>query len=82
MGKTAVAGVLDRETNQIVTGVLERTDAPSLQGLDRRTTEPTAQVYTDEAAAYVGINRPHETVRYSAKEYVNGQAHTNGVESH
>ena len=44
--------------------------------------KPTAQVYTDEAAAYNGLNRSHETVKHSAREYVHGMAHTNGIESH
>ena len=45
-------------------------------------TEATAQVYTDEARAYYGLNRPHEAVKHSAKEYVHGMAHTNGMQSH
>ena len=45
-------------------------------------TEATAQVYTDDARAYHGLNRPHEAVKHSAKEYVHGMAHTNGIESH
>ena len=36
--------------------------------------------YTDEAAAYKGLPN-HETVKHSVSEYVNGQAHTNGMES-
>ena len=39
-------------------------------------------MYTDEAAAYVGINRAHESVKHSVGEYVRGMAHTNGLESH
>ena len=38
-------------------------------------------VYTDDALAYVGLRRPHTTVKHSAKEYVDGMAHTNGMES-
>ena len=30
---------------------------------------------------YRGLPYPHETVKHSAKEYVNGMAHTNGIES-
>ena len=37
-------------------------------------------MYTDDHGGYVGLPN-HETVRHSVKEYVNGQAHTNGVES-
>ena len=39
-------------------------------------------MYTDEAAAYVGVARPHEAVRHSVGEYVRHMAHTNGMESH
>ncbi len=35
---------------------------------------------TDDAKAYKGIPN-HESVKHSVSEYVNGQAHTNGVES-
>ncbi len=45
-------------------------------------TATDAQVYTDEAAAYHGLARSHEAVRHSAREYVHGMAHTNGIESH
>ena len=44
--------------------------------------EAKATVYTDEPSAYTGMPREHETVRHSVKEYVNNQAHTNGMESH
>ena len=38
-------------------------------------------MYTDEARAYIGLRRDHETVSHSAGEYVNGMASTNGMES-
>ena len=82
VGKTAVLGMKDRETNQITSEVIERTDAPTLQGFVERNTEPEAIVYTDEARAYRGVNRPHEAVKHSVSEYVRGMAHTNGMESH
>ena len=40
-----------------------------------------ATVYTDDAAAYDGLPRRHESVKHSVSQYVHGQAHTNGVES-
>ena len=43
--------------------------------------EPNTLVYTDDHGGYRGLPYPHETVRHSAKEYVNGLAHTNGIES-
>lgn len=45
-------------------------------------TIPTAQVYTDEGTSYVGMDRTHETINHSAREYVRDMAHTNGIESH
>ena len=83
VGKTAVVGIKDRETGQVCHCCRKAsTDAPTLQGFVESRTEATAQVYTDEAAAYHGLNRPHEAVKHSAKEYVHGMAHTNGIESH
>ena len=37
-------------------------------------------MYTDDHGGYAGLPN-HETVRHSVSEYVNGQAHTNGIES-
>ena len=82
VGKTAVVGAKDRKTNRVTTAAVMLTDTPTLQGFVESATEPTAQVYTDEAAAYKGLNRPHEAVKHSAREYVRGMAHTNGIESH
>ena len=63
----AVVGAKDRETGQVSTAAIASTDAPTLQGFVESRTEPTAQVYTDEAA-YNGLNRSHETVKHSARE--------------
>ena len=81
VGKTIVHGILDRETNQIVAGSVDSPDAATLQGRVLDATEPDAVVYTDEAAAYVGIDRQHASVRHSTGEYVREKAHTNGMES-
>ena len=75
-------GVIDRSTNQIVTKVVESTTKKELQGFVTQHTEVDARVYTDEAAAYQGIDRPHEAVSHSAGEYVKGMAHTAGIDSH
>ena len=82
VGKTAVVGAKDRPTNQVKTQVVESTDAPTLQGFVHMETECDTQVYTDEARAYEGLNRPHKAVKHSVGEYVKEQAHTNGMESH
>ena len=81
VGKTAVVGVKDRDSNQVRARVVESTDKPTLQAFVTTHTEPGATVYTDEAAAYQGLPFTHESVKHSVAEYVRGMAHTNGVES-
>ena len=81
VGKIAVVGIKDRESNRMSARVLERTDKASLQGFVAKHTAPGATVYTDDAAAYKGIPFPHEAVKHSVSEYVRGMAHTNGIES-
>ena len=82
IGKTPVVGIKDRKTNKIKAQALNSTDSPTLQGFVHRNTEAGATVYTDEAAAYNGLRRPHAAVRHSVGEYVRNMAHTNGIESH
>ena len=82
VGKAPVVGLKDRATNQVKTQVVEKTDGKTLKGFVEAHTENDTQVYTDEARAYQGLNRPHEAVAHSANEYVRGMAHTNGMESH
>ena len=81
VGKAAVVGVKDRESNEVRAKAVTATDKPTLQGFVVEHTEPGATVYSDEAAAYEGLPFPHEAVKHSVSEYVRGQAHTNGVES-
>ena len=81
VGKTAVVGVKDRDSNRVAVKVVESTDALTLQAFVATHAEPGATVYTDDAAAYKGLPYPHETVKHSVAEYVNGMAHTNGIES-
>ena len=81
VGKTAVVGAKDRETNRVAARMIERTDRVTLHGFVDDHATPDATVYTDDATAYRGMDRPHETVKHSVGEYVRGMAHTNGVES-
>ena len=57
------------------------TDAKTLQGFVEDHAAPGATVYTDDAAAYRGMRFKHEAVKHSVGEYVDGMAHTNGIES-
>lgn len=81
VGKDPVAGVKDRKTGKVSAAPVDKADGENLRQFVHQRTDPTAMVYTDEAAAYAGLNRPHDTVAHSAGEYVRDMAHTNGMES-
>ena len=80
VGKAAVVGPKDRATGKVSARVVESTDKATLQGFVLQRVMDGAKIFTDDAGAYKGLDN-HETVRHSVSEYVNGQAHTNGVES-
>ena len=80
VGKTAVAGIKDRATNQVKAQVVPSTDAETLQGFIRGHAKDGATVYTDEHRAYKGLPN-HQAVKHSVSEFVRDQAHTNGLES-
>ena len=79
-GKTAVVGVKDRQSNRVAAKMVERTDKPTLHGFIGENVASGAKIYTDEARAYLGLPN-HASVTHSAGQYVDGQIHTNGVES-
>ena len=81
VGKAAVVGAKDRKTNKVKAAVVKATDAKTLQGFIVATALAGAMVYTDDAAAYKGMPFEHGTVKHSVGEYVDGMAHTNGIES-
>ncbi len=82
VGKTAVVGAKDRQTNRVDAEVAASTDGKTLREFVYNRVEPGAQVFTDEAHAYKGLSGVHhKQVRHSSGEYVNDEAHTNGMES-
>ena len=81
VGKTAVVGVKNRDTNQVKAEVVENTDKSTIQDFVVKNTTQETTVYTDEARVYNGLPRKHESVKHSIGEYVRNQAHTNGIES-
>ena len=81
VGKTAVVGAKDRATKQVAAKVVTSTDADTLQGFVKEKAVPDATVYTDDATAYNSLPFDHDTVKHSLSEYVNGDIHTNGIES-
>lgn len=80
VGKTIVAGIKQRD-GRIMARVVPNTSAKTLQGFIAANVSDGSIVYTDEHSSYVGIPYVHRSVRHSAKEFVNGMAHTNGIES-
>ena len=80
VGKVAVVGVKDRDTNHVAAQVVPDTTKATLQGFVTDHIAPGAKVYTDEASTYDGLAN-HESVKHSVAEYVRDHAHTNGVES-
>ena len=81
VGKVAVVGAKCRTSNQVRAEVVEATDKATLHEFVEESVDDGATVYTDDAAAYEGIPFDHESVKHSVSEYVDGMAHTNGIES-
>jgi len=79
-GKTIVAGVKQRGGN-VIAAIIPSTSKQVLQSFIINNVRSGATVYTDEHSSYVGIPYHHMAVSHSAREYVNGMAHTNGIES-
>ena len=80
-GKTAVVGVKDRASNQVVARVVKDTTLSTLQDFVMRHAKPGATIYTDEASSYRGLPYWHHAVCHSEGEYVRGEVHVQGVES-
>ena len=86
VGKTPVFGMRDRD-GQVIAKVVESTDAPTLQGAIKENVAEGSTICTDEHRSYNGLDTDaekklvHKTVKHSAKQFVDGMAHTNGIES-
>ena len=83
VGKAAVVGVKDRDTNKVRARVVSVTDTANVAGFVASQTKLGAKVYTDQAKVYKALSPffDHESVNHSVSEYVREQAHTNGMES-
>lgn len=84
VGKVPVVGAKDRATGQVRAKAVDGTDAATLSGFVSDSVQPGAEVFTDEWAGYGHLSRlgyGHDRVRHSVGQYVDGMAHTNGIES-
>ena len=80
-GKTIVAAVRERETGRISAGVVADRKKRTMTAFVRDRVDPRSTLYTDELRSYRGAIAHHETVNHSARQYVDGLASVNGVES-
>jgi transposase-like protein len=80
VGKQAVLGMRERG-GRVKALPIPDTTKSTVQMVAQSSMRPGSTFYTDEAGCYEGIAHRHQTVNHSAKEHVNGTAHTNGIES-
>ncbi len=81
VGKTAVLGMKERN-GDVKAIAIPNTEASTIQDIIRETVVPGSMLFTDEHRSYNGMTEyTHLSVNHSAKEFVNGMAHTNGIES-
>ena len=80
VGKTVVAGARDHDSGQVSAAVVPSTRRSDLRAFTDDRVAQEAEVFTDDLKSYDGMaNR--QQVRHSVGEYVNAQAHINGMES-
>ena len=80
-GKQAMVGMKSR-SGYVKGQVISDTEAITLQGFIAKNVKKGATVYTDDHRSYIGLKGyNHGLFNHSAKEYVNGMAYTNGIES-
>ena len=81
--KTPVLGIKDRRTGTVKATVIPDTKAETLLPFIYDNVEKGGIVCTDENRAYFNLKNDysHAKVMHSAKEYVNGVFHTNGIEN-
>lgn len=81
VGKSIVLGMAERG-GRVRGRVIGGTDARTIQSTIRDQVAPGSMLCTDEHASYRGMpEHAHRVVNHSAKQFVDGMAHTNGIES-
>jgi len=80
VGKIPVLGLRERGGRTFAT-ILPDTSAKTIQDILGKRIDKNATLYTDESSSYKGNKFNHKVVNHSAKQLVDGKAHTNSVES-
>jgi transposase-like protein len=81
--KTAVFGLKSRD-GEVRAQVIQNADMQTLHPIIKENVAVGSTLYSDECNAYnkLGDDYKRGVVRHGAKEYVLGDCHTNGMESH
>ncbi|MCL2178090.1 MAG: IS1595 family transposase [Cystobacterineae bacterium] len=81
VGKIAVIGMRERG-GSVKAQLLSSTSAAAMHAAITSTVAPGSTICTDEHKSYKGMPQyEHKLVNHSAKQFVDGMAHTNGIES-
>ncbi len=82
--KIPIVGMRNRETGKMKAGVTRSVSVTTLHKFVQESVSEGAMLYIDQHRGYINLvkkNYRHVAVHHSSGEYVNGDAHTNGVES-
>ena len=81
IGKAIVAGVKERESNQVTAQVVDNIKRETLHEFIEDNVEQGSTVCTDDLASYENMmNYEHRSVKHSVGEYVDENIHINGME--
>ena len=81
VGKMGVLGIRER-AGKVTASVIDDTGAFALQSAVRKVVAPGSILCTDELSSYCGMSEyQRHVVNHSAKQFVDGMAHTNSIES-
>jgi len=82
--KTPVLGMKDRSTGNVVAVIVPNVQRDTLLPIIKKQVEAGSIVVTDEYHPYRALSGTysHARVSHSAKEYVDGVFHTNGIENY
>lgn len=81
VGKMIILGLRER-TGKVKASTAQGTDRKEIHKFIYQNVKPGSTIYSDDHSAYTGLKGyGHESVNHTAKEYVRGDIHTNGIES-
>lgn len=81
--KSTIMGMIERSKGAVILMVIPDRKRKTLLKRIYQHVEPGSTIYTDALPAYQGLNQgyKHHAVNHSAGQYVDGEIHTNSIES-